>query len=173
MGDYDPTRPFASEEPDPTYDWDDDSGSPKLLWGRVLALAAVLILAFLLGRATAPDDSASEVEDLKAQLAQVSDELEAAQEQIDFGATNSPPPDDTGTESPPPDDTTETESPPPDDTGGGEVKEYTVKQGDTYNEIAEKFFKDPSKGACIADANDGQTLIVGETINVPDACGDE
>ena len=174
MSDYDPTRPFASDEPDPTYDWDDEPPSPKLLWGRVIALAAVLILAFLLGRATAPDDSAEEVDQLQAQLEEAGARISSLEDERDFGAT--------ATETPPGDESpTETTSP-DDGAGGGDggggggediVKNYTVKTGDTYNEIADQFFGDPSLGSCIADANDDETLIVGETINVPMSCKDE
>jgi nucleoid-associated protein YgaU len=168
VSDYDPTRPFASDEPDPAYDWDDEPPTPKLLWGRVIALAAVLILAFLLGRATAPDDSAEEVDDLQAQLEEAADRIEELETIVATGATP------TETETPPPDDgETETESPPPDD-GGGDggggdkpVEEYTVKTGDTYNDIAEEFYGDPALGGCISDANGGETLLVGDTINIP------
>jgi nucleoid-associated protein YgaU len=175
VSDYDPTRPFASDEPDPAYDWDDEPPTPKLLWGRVIALAAVLILAFLLGRATAPDDSAEEVDQLQAQLEEAGDRIAELETIVSAGATP------TATETTPP-ETDETETPP--DGGGGDgggdgggedelVREYTVKTGDTYNEIAEEFFGDPALGACIADANEDATLIVGETINVPMACEDE
>jgi nucleoid-associated protein YgaU len=175
VSDYDPTRPFASDEPDPTYDWDDEPPSPKLLWGRVIALAAVLILAFLLGRATAPDDSADEVEQLRAQLEEAGDRIASLEVEDTFGA---PPTDETTDETESPDET------PPDgdggDGGGGDgdggdeiVRDYTVKTGDTYNEIAERFFGDPALGSCIADANEDETLIVGETIQVPMACEDE
>jgi hypothetical protein len=176
VSDYDPTRPFASDEPDPAYDWDDEPPTPKLLWGRVIALAAVLILAFLLGRATAPDDSAEEVEQLRGQLEEAGDRIAELETIVAQGATPSPPPT--------PETPEETDTPPDGDGGGGDagdgdgdgggiVKEYTVKTGDTYNEIAERFFDDPSLGSCIADANDDETLIVGETINVPMACEDE
>jgi nucleoid-associated protein YgaU len=175
VSDYDPTRPFASDEPDPSYDWDDEPPTPKLLWGRVIALAAVLILAFLLGRATAPDDSAEEVDDLQAQLEEAADRIEELETIVAQGATP------TETETPP--DDGETESPPPDDGGGDgggggggdeEVKEYTVKTGDSYNSIAEDFFGDPSLGSCISEANPGDdTLLVGDTINIPMACEDE
>jgi len=171
VSDYDPTRPFASDEPDPEYDWDDQPPSPKLLWGRVIALAAVLILAFLLGRATAPDDSAEEVDQLRAQLEEAADEIADLREQDTFGANPTP------TETVPEETPTEEDTPDEggDGDGGGdeEVREYTVKTGDTYNEIAERFLDDPSLGSCIADANEGETLIVGETINIPMACADE
>jgi hypothetical protein len=172
VSDYDPTRPFASDEPDPTYDWDDEPPTPKLLWGRVIALAAVLILAFLLGRATAPDDSAEEVDQLRGQLEEAGDRIAELELIVSQGATPTVTPTVTPTDTPP-------------DGGGGDggggdgggggggggiVREYTVKTGDTYNEIAEQFFGDPSLGACIADANDDQTLLVGDTINVPMAC---
>jgi nucleoid-associated protein YgaU len=173
VSDYDPTRPFASDEPDPAYDWDDEPPTPKLLWGRVIALAAVLILAFLLGRATAPDDSAEEVDQLRGQLEEAGDRIAELEVIVSQGATPTEP---ATPEAP------ETPESPPDDGGGGdgggnggadeEVREYTVKTGDTYNEIAERFFDDPSLGACIADANDDQTLLVGDTINVPMACED-
>jgi nucleoid-associated protein YgaU len=169
VSDYDPTRPFASDEPDPAYDWDDEPPTPKLLWGRVIALAAVLILAFLLGRATAPDDSAEEVEDLQAQLEEAADRIEELETIVAQGAT----PQETETPPQSPDDT---ESPTDGETDGGggdggggdePVREYTVRTGDNYNDLAEKFYGDPALGGCISDANDGDTLLVGDTINIP------
>lgn len=169
MNDYDPTRRLEPGEPEPGLDWDDEEGSPKLLWGRVLALAGVLLLAFLIGRASAPDDSADEVTELREQLAAANDEIEQLEQRVKFGATESPAPTVTTT---PTDEETDGQGDGDDDTGDGEgvVREYVVKEGDTYVGISEDFFGDPSGGPCISRANDEEQLLAGETISVPDSC---
>ena len=183
MSNYDPTRPFKPSEADPVSDWEEDEPSPKLLWGRVLALAAVLLLAFLLGRASAPDDSADEAENLRARLAQANAQIKDLEEEVKFGAA--PTPTETPAETPGPDDTDDGTQPAgggfggpgrdeDDNEGDEEVETYTVKEGDTLNSIAQEFFDDPSAGTCIADANDidPTQLTVGTEIQIPPGCGD-
>lgn len=172
MNDYDPTRPFDPSEPDPGLEWEEDDGSPKLLWGRVLALAGVLLLAFLIGRMSAPDDSAEQVESLQDRLASANARITELEDKVLIDAS----PIETPPESPPdtPDDELD-ESPPPDegDEGEGEegtVETYTVESGDTYTSISDDLFGDPAGAECLSDANDGAALQPDQEINVPDTC---
>ncbi|HYN36882.1 MAG TPA: hypothetical protein VEV82_07885 [Actinomycetota bacterium] len=165
---FDKTKPFQPTEPDPSLDWEDDEGSPKLLWGRVLALAGVLLLIFLLGRASAPDDSADQVEQLRAQLEEAQQQI-AELEDATPTPEDSPAPTVSVTETPTDEPTTDpTEEAPP------KGKEYTVKDGDTFTTIAEDEFGEVNADIvdCLVDANGGDDVISpGETIIIPKDCG--
>ena len=167
---YDPTRPFQSGDADSDLEWEDDEGSPKLLWGRVLALAGILLLAFLLGRATGPDDAGEEVAELREQLSDANDtidDLEAVLETI-TPASPAPTIDETPTDGEPTDG--EPEEP------EGRVKSYTVKEGDTFNSIAEDEFGEATPGNvdCLVEANGGDDVISpGDQIDIPEDCADE
>lgn len=155
------TEPFEPYQPETSYDWDYEEeptkrGAPKILWGRVVAVFVVLLLAFLLGRATVGSDGVSQdrFEALQAENRQLEQALTAAQAE---------PADQT--ESPPPDDATE--SPPPDN-AGSEI--YVVKPNDTLRGIAEKFYGDASLDDIIADANgidDPTQISVGQELIIP------
>jgi nucleoid-associated protein YgaU len=136
------TERFEPQEPAPTYDWDFDSErrpGPKVLWGRVVALAALLIIAFAFGRATAGGgvsqedlDSANErITNLEAENDDLREQL-AAQ----TAPATSPSPDAT------PDETTP------------EGETYKVRRGDNLRSIAEDFYGDVALDDCIARAND-------------------
>ena len=167
---YDPTRPFQASDADADLDWEDEEGSPKLLWGRVLALAGILLLAFLLGRATAPDETSDEVNDLRAELEQANELI--AQLEDEVADTESPAPTITTT----PTDETDTEDPPPEEEEEGEVKTYIAKEGDTFVSIAEDEFGDtnPAIVQCLVDANGGDDVVsLNEEIQIPETCGEE
>lgn len=172
MNDYDPTRPFNPSEPDPGVDWEEDDGSPKLLWGRVLALAGVLLLAFLIGRMSAPDDSAEEVRNLQERLEAANAKITDLEDQLLVSPIETPAetPDETPGETPGDEPPT---SPPPDegeDGDEGTVETYTVESGDNYTSISEDLFGTPRGTECLSDANDGAALQPGMEINVPDTC---
>jgi nucleoid-associated protein YgaU len=171
VNDREPTRRFGSSEEEPDLDWDSDEGSPKLLWGRVLALAGVLLLAFLLGRASAPDDSTEQVDRLRSQLASAEEQIADLEDRLEFGATP-PAPDETPTEETP---APEDETPPGDGAGGGggQVETYTVRSGDTYTSIAEDLLGDPGASDCISEANNDEPLNPGDEIQVPESCAEE
>jgi nucleoid-associated protein YgaU len=157
------TQPFEPE-PDPAYDdWGDyEDPRPKILWGRVAVLGGALLIAFLLGRAMAPDGipqsrlaSAQEQSDeLQGQVDQLSTELRQTQRQL-TQLQNSPPP-------------AETQEEP-------EAKEeeptvYEVKSGDTLLGLAQEFYGDPELSVLIAEANNMSPtakLNVGDQLIIP------
>lgn len=165
---FDKTKPFQPTEPDPSLDWEDDEGSPKLLWGRVLALAGVLLLIFLLGRASAPDSSADDLEQVRAQLEEAQQQLE---ELVDATPTPEDSPAPTVTTDPTEDTTPTTD---PTETSPPKGKEYTVQDGDNFTTIAEDEFGEVSPEIidCLVDANGGEEVLSpGETIIIPKNCG--
>ena len=163
----DRTEPLApyEPEPEPSYEWDyedDRSSRPKVLWGRIVILAIVLILAYLLGRSTAPEGipegtleqaraESAQLEEQNQSLADQVEELEAAQE------------------SPAPTTTTAAG-------GTGETAQertYTVRRGDTLTSIAQEICEDPSLDNAIGELNDisdPEQLPVGSDIMIPEDC---
>lgn len=144
-----------TDEPTGTYDWDyeDEPRRPKILWGRVVALGGFLLLAFLLGRATAPEGDAAELRRLRADLADARQQIDALQQQADQ-------------EPPPEEDETPLETP-----AAPDVETYVVQPGDNLAKIAEKYYGDPSLDDFLAEANqidDPTQLRVGTQIQIPE-----
>lgn len=152
------TQPFEPYEPEHSYDWDyaeeTDERPPRVLWGRVAILGAALVLAFLLGRSTAPQGvSQQEFDALRRARA----ELEAQLEQARAQPVVTPTPEVTGT----PEATTEPEA---------EGQTYVVQAGDTLRGIAERFYDDPTLDDLIAEANDitdPTQLRIGQELTIP------
>jgi hypothetical protein len=155
------TQPFEPE-PDPAYDdWGDyEDPRPKILWGRVAVLGGAMLIAFLLGRAMAPDGipeaqlarAQDQRDDLRGQVDQLDTELRQTRRQL-TQLQNSPP----AVEEPEP---TPEESP----------SLYTVRSGDTLLGLAEQFYDDPQLSVLIAEANDMRPtakLNVGDTLIIP------
>jgi len=176
MRERDSLEPYESS--DPGYDWDyepeDHSRNmPNILWGRVAVLGAVVLLAFLFGRMTAAGDGVPE-ERLTAARADARDaraEVSGLQTQVqDLEDQLAAQPADTGG-----DTAGDTE-------GGGDTEgdeetdplaggtEYTIKPGDTLNQIAEKEYGNASLADYIATANDivdPTAISPGDTIVIP------
>jgi hypothetical protein len=151
--------PYEPPE-DPAYDWEYDDEpayrtGPRILWGRLIVLAVVLVAAFLLGRATGGsgvsqedldamrserNDAQAEVENLQAELQRSEDQNRLLQDQLAEEQAGETPT--TGT--PGEEDTTEEPA--------GET--YVIREGDTLLELANEFYGDPSLDDYIAEAND-------------------
>lgn len=161
----------------------------NVLWGRVVVLGVVLLLVFLLGRATG--GNSAELKDLQERLSDREaeiDQLEAANREA-AEATPTPtagpevPGTGTGT-SPSPGVTpsrTVTPTPTPTSTaspaaGNTEAQNYVVKARDTLSGISARFYGTANLTKCIQDANptitDQSKLQVGKSIVIPaeDSC---
>jgi nucleoid-associated protein YgaU len=165
----DRTEPLApyEPEPEPSYEWDYEGERrprPKVLWGRILILAVVVILAYLLGRSTAPEGIPERtLEQARAESAQLEQENQQLADEIDELESAEP--------SPGPTDTTEAGG--TDEAGGGETTTYTVRRGDTLTSIAQDVCEDPSLDNAIGEANgisDPEQLSVGTEIEIPEEC---
>lgn len=156
------TQPFEPE-PDPAYDdWGDyEDPRPKILWGRVAVLGGAMLIAFLLGRAMAPDGipqsrltaAEGETDDLQSEVEQLSTELRQTRRQL-TALQNSPPPAEEEPEPKP------EESP----------TVYTVEPGDTLLGLAQEFYDDPELSVLIAEANNmspNAKLNVGDQLIIP------
>jgi nucleoid-associated protein YgaU len=156
----DRTESFEPYEPD-SYEWDYEEArdrGPKVLWGRIIALGLFLLVAFLVGRWSAPQDtSEAALRTMRADLAAAENEIESLEEQLDQGSVAAEP-----TPTPTADET-------PAETTG-EEQTYVVKDGDTLADIAIRFYDDPSFDDLIADANginDPTSIRPGQELIIP------
>lgn len=151
----------------------------NVLWGRVVVLGVVLLLVFLLGRATS--SSSAEVEELQERLSDREAEIdqlvaanrEAAEASPSPAADESPAGEETGdgttggTTSPAP---TVTASPSPGAAANTEAQTYTVRSGDNFSSISNRFYGSASFAKCIQMANqvtDASSLQTGKSITIP------
>ena len=163
----DRTEPLApyEPEPEPSYEWDyedDRSSRPKVLWGRIVIVGIVLILAYLLGRSTAPEGILeSRLEQTRAESAQLEEQNQSLADQVEeLEATQASP-------SP----TTTTAAGGTDEAAAAET--YTVQRGDTLTSIAQDVCEDPSLDNAIGELNDisdPEQLPVGSDIMIPEDC---
>jgi nucleoid-associated protein YgaU len=165
------TESYPPYEPEETYEWDYDDrprGGSKVLWGRVLALAIGLFLAFLIGRMTAPKGGVPEsrLAALREDVQDLQDENEELQSMLEEPTPAASP--------------TPTEEAAPQDAADGEGQElegktYVVERGDTLRGIAQTYCGDPSYDDAIAEYNgirDPTELSVGSEIVIPPDCGE-
>jgi nucleoid-associated protein YgaU len=162
----DRTEPLApyEPEPEPSYEWDyedERSSRPKVLWGRIVILVIVLILAYLLGRSTAPEGiSDTTLEQARAESAQLEEENQSLANQVEELEA--------AQESPGPTTTTAAGG-----TGETGAETYTVRRGDTLTSIAQAVCEDPSLDNAIGELNDisdPEQLPVGSDIQIPEDC---
>lgn len=161
------TEPFEPYQPETSYEWDYEdeppkAGAPKILWGRVVTILVVVLLAFLLGRATGGGGGVDQAQydKLKRQYNSVQQQLAAAL------ASPDPDPQQPTNESPAPaesPDANASQAPPG-------TKTYEVQPGDTLRGIAEHFYKDASLDDLIATANgitDPASIRPGQVLTIP------
>ena len=158
------TEPLEPYEPDAASDleWDEEHDAaykPKVLWGRVVVLGGMLILAFLFGRATKGDGiPASELNAAKEQIQTLEAENRSLEEELASAPVA-------------PAETEPAETEPAEEPTVVEGQTYFVKSGDTLTTIAEKFYGDPSLDDFLAEANgitDKASLSVGQELTIPD-----
>jgi nucleoid-associated protein YgaU len=161
------TEPLEPYQPDAASDleWDEEHDAaykPKVLWGRVVVLGGMLILAFLLGRATKGDGiPTSELNAAKEQIQTLEEENRSLEEEL--ASAPVAPAETAPAETEPAD--------PAEETTVVEGQTYFVKSGDTLTTIAQKFYGDPSLDDFLAEANgitDKASLSVGQELIIPD-----
>ncbi|HEX2239595.1 MAG TPA: LysM domain-containing protein [Actinomycetota bacterium] len=152
---------FDPYEDEGTYDYYDEEATPRrrprLLWGRIAALAGALVIAFMVGRASSGGDDSAELDRVRR-------ELTAAQAEIDELETRLA------------EEETEPEvvTPAPSETApeSTEAQTYVVREGDTLRAIAMRFYGDPDLADLIAEENgitDPTELAVGQELIIPPA----
>jgi hypothetical protein len=172
LSDPPPYQPPPPEED--FYEWENEEEGPRpsLLWTRIVALFAGLLLVFFLGRITAGGEEGGNEAEL-ATLRQEKSQLEAqvSDLQADLEAERSETPE--ATESP--------------DAGGGggegegegegegdttteAVDTYTVQAGQGFQQIAEDAMGDFGFAECIAEFNGltlQSTILPGDKLDIP------
>jgi hypothetical protein len=136
------TAPFQSAQPGTEDEWEYESEPRgRILWGRIVALLIALLVAFLVGRATAGGGGGVP----QAAYDRVKRNLATARAQIANQNEGGPTVTGSPTASPSPSVSTTAAG-----TGG---RTYIVKNGDTLRGLAIKFYGDPSLVDLIAQAN--------------------
>lgn len=175
------TQPLDPYEPQTAYEWDDEEETvqegPKVLWGRIAILALALIIAFLLGRAAAPNGiPASTVTDLEGKVAELEGDNEALRGEVAaLQAAAEEANNQAAQEDPEATGETDTETDTEDETGSGTSTEtveiYVVKPGDSLTSISEEFYGTTEYGNYLAEVNgiaDPTSIQVGQELTIPE-----
>jgi nucleoid-associated protein YgaU len=166
-------EPYESPPPDSDWDYDEEPAprdAPKVLWGRVAILGALVVAAFLVGRMTAgegipaSDLAAAErqAENARAEVASLRERVTSLEDQLaDAQAA------DTGTPTAP----DEGEGDEGTDTAPeGDVETHVVAEGETLTTISEDYYDDTGYADYIAEYNgiEDPTLIsAGMELEIP------
>lgn len=146
----------------------EDEYAPRILWGRLAFFLLALVLAFVAGRACAPDGiPADEFEAVQNEAFELASENKILQQQVDAGAAE---PETRNNKKDDGDAAAEEPTEAATDEAVGEGKTYTVQSGDTLTTIAEKFYGNASDFTLIVDANnldDATGLRVGQELVIP------
>lgn len=163
---YRPNEPEQEPYYDDNYDLEPE-GSPgdqregRVLWGRVGILGGALLLAFLIGRASAPGGvPAEELQAARADAREARQEAEDLRAEIAVLQTETQGLDEEKTDEP----AEAAEEP------AVENQTYVVKPGDTLSTIAERFYGNAALDDFLAEANPGidpYALKVGQELVIP------
>ncbi|MFN8106052.1 MAG: LysM domain-containing protein [Acidimicrobiia bacterium] len=128
----------------------------QVLWGRVLIIGGVLVLAFVIGILIGGSGSDGVSRDAYNDAITQRDKAEQEREQLkqDLQLARSTTPATTSADA----------------AGAGETQTYTVKDGDTWASISKKFYGDSSLASEIWDANNmtkDTKLKSGMTLEIP------
>lgn len=155
----------------------------NVLWGRVVVLGVVLLLVFLLGRATGGDSA--ELQALQDRVEDQNAEIDALEAENRALASPSPDPEaeagTEGTEGTGGTTTTATPTVTPTATptatstatptaGSTEAQSYTVRSGDSLGRISTRFYGSAAYARCIQTANqieNASLLQVGDSLTIP------
>jgi len=165
LSDPPPYQPPPPEED--FYEWEneDEGPRPTLLWTRIVALIAGLLLVFFLGRITAGgDDGADDAEltTLQQQNSQLEGQVSDLQAELDAQASPTP----ETTETPPAEGEGEDDG----ETTTEAVDTYTVQAGQGFQQIAEDSMGDIGLAECIAEFNGltlESTILPGDVLDIP------
>lgn len=129
----------------------------QVLWGRVLIIGGVLVLAFvvgiLIGGSGSDGVSRDAYNDAISQRDKAEQEREQLKQDLQLARSTTPP---------------STEA--TDSSSDSQTQTYTVKDGDTWASISKKFYGDSSLASEIWDANNmtkDTKLKVGMTLEIP------
>jgi len=141
---------------------------PNVLWGRLIALGILTLVAFFLGRWSAPNGIDEErLAAARADARQAEERAEELEAALQTQAAQQPSP------TPTPSVTVGDQTDAADDANfQGEI--YTVQSGDTLVRIADRFCNDPAHADVIADFNgiaDPTMITPGMELKIPEDCG--
>src|SRR5688500_3747553 len=135
-----------------------------MIWQRALALGIVLIAAFLVGRATAPEGiGEAQLEAAEAALERAEREAETLELAVIArrqAQTSEPSP-------------AATDEPAATETAASGKRVYVVQSGDTMRGIAQTFCGDPDLAEFVAsynDLDDPRLISIGMELKLPDDC---
>lgn len=153
-------RPLEKFEPDRRRSLDSESGY-RVLWGRVATLGGVLLLAFVIGRVSAPDGvSPAELRSLRDELADEKAKVAQLESQIATPAARPQ-----ASPTPQPQQTTQSSQ-----TQQVQGETYIVQAGDSLRSIAIKFYGDGRLSDYLAEVNkiaDPSKIRVGQKLIIP------